>query len=351
MLEPLEEQPRDVLEQQQAFDEERRSGIFSTDVAAILGLTRYGTPLSVYKSKVGEAEPRPISLPAWIGQRLEGMVAELYTAATGNRVRADNLAHYHPAYPWFGAHLDYRVVGDARLVVEMKTRNSTRGWGDDGSSDIPPDVWCQVQTQMEVVGAREAHVATLFSNSSFRVYKVLPEPTFIAELIPTLETFWFQNVQAHVPPLPTGSDRDTELVNAMGGGNSGKLKAATPEHEQLAGQYRLARLNAAQAEFARDEVENRIKTIIGEEYDGLTGAFGTIWWKRVRDWRKTDWKVLATVYRAVANDLLGQVKLEEGDGQAFDRFATAQLTLETAEGLYTETRPGTRRIRAEFREQ
>jgi len=320
-------EPKEDAKEQ--FDEERRSAITSTDVAAILGLSKWSTPLSVFKEKVGEGNPWKPSLPAWLGNRMEEIVSELYTQASGNRVRADNRFHRHPQYPWFGCHLDRRVVGDPDLIVELKTRNSLQGWGEDGSSDVPPDIFCQVQSQLLITDAREAHVAVLFNSRAFRVYRLTPDLDFAAKLYPTLEDFWFNYVLAGVPPLPSGRDVDTDIINAIAGGTTGVMKSATPEMEELVQRLRLVRLEAAQVELAKTEAENRIKALIGDDADGLTGAFGTVSWKRTAEIHRVDWK-------AIADDLLPTLPGELAD---------------SLRSQHTVVSPGVRRFEPKFRDE
>lgn len=338
--------PDDVLDQRKTFHEERRRGIFSTDTSAILGLSRYGTPLTVYRAKLGETDVRQPSLAAWLGSHLENLVAELYTTSTGIKVRADNLAHFHKTYPWLGTHLDRRAVGDPGLIIELKTRGSTRGWGEDGSSDVPIDVWTQVQHEAFVVGAREVHVAALFSNSSFRVYTIAPDPSFERDVVPVLSAFWQDNVVAKVPPLPTGADPDTEYVRALADeGDGGEMKPCTPEMEEIVLRYKLARFNAAQAEFARDGLKNELIQIIGPDSDGLTGTFGRILYKRTRMVRKTDWKLVAESLRRAAEELLELAAPSEDD---LPKYAAVQAVVDAVEDLYTTTKPGSRRFTVDF---
>ncbi len=343
----IEPVPDDLLDQRKAFDEERRRGIFSTDVAAILGLSRYGSPMSVYRAKQGELPPREMSLPAWIGLRLETLVAELYATATGSKLRADNLAHFHPVYTFLGTHLDRRVVKDSGLIVELKTRGSARGWGEDGTADVPPDVWSQVQHEIFCTGARECHVAALFSNSSFRIYRLEPDPAYETNVVPTLVEFWNDHVLAGVPPEITGHDADTAYLRTFEGGDTGFYKLATPEMEEIIAQLRLAYYNAAAAGLAKTELQNRVKVIIGEDADGISGAFGIIHWKRSRPSLKTDWKLVATTLQQAADRLLELANPGEGD-PFVDEYALLSSVVRNAESLYTAERPGSRRFTTEF---
>ncbi len=334
----------DILDQTKSFHDERREGIFSTDVAAILGLSRWGSAMTVYRAKVGLSEPRQAGLAAWVGTRLEGLVAELYVAATGSKLRTDNLSHQHRQYGWARTHLDRRVVGDPGLLVELKTRGSKRGWGDDGSAVVPADVFCQCQWQMWVTGAHRCHVATLFSNSQFHVYDLLPDGDFIEKLIPTVESFWFNNVLAGQPPDISGSDVDSDLVKSqLSGRTTGEMKPATPEQEALVERLRLARMNTAQAKFAQSDIENKLKLIIGDA-DGLTGSFGSITWRHTKDVSKTDWERVARVYRNAVDDLLPYAEELNHD------TAALRAAVDLAESIYSVVEPGPRRFVTDLRE-
>jgi putative phage-type endonuclease len=340
----------DLDPETEAFLAEQQSAITSTDVAKILGLSSYGTPLTVYLAKTGGGQQQPTSLRMWVGLRLEGLVSELYCTATGNRVRSDNGFYRHPLHPWLGTHLDRRVVGSPRLVVELKTRGTTRGWRPDGSAEVPVDVWTQVQIQMAVIGGEAAHVACLFSNSVYRTYTVPFDRDWFEGLVPELERYWYGHVVARVPPAPTGADADSRVVKSMGGGDTGLVKSATPAQEALAERLRLARAEAAAAATREAEAENLIKTAIGADADGLTGAFGTILWKRVRDSAKTDWKAVAAVWRRVIDGLLEDAAPGDDD-EAVQRLASAKAAADAAVGQNTKTTPGVRRIDIRFREE
>jgi putative phage-type endonuclease len=342
MTEPLE-----ALDAKFQFDEERRSCITSTDVAGILGLSRWATPLSIYQSKIDPQEERAPSIAMWLGNEMEGIVSRLYTGATNNRVRADNRFYRHPVYNWLGAHLDRRVVGDPKLIVELKTRGSMTGWGDDGSDVVPPDVWCQVQTQIFVTGAREAHVATLFSSRAYRTYSILPDPNFETLIVPDLRRFWQDHVLAGVPPEPTGRDVDTAIIHALGGGSSGNLRSATPEQEEVIERLRLAKVAREAAELAEAEAKNRVEVLIGVDYDGIIGSFGTVYWRRTGEIHKTDWRLVAETYRQAVMHLLEMIDAD--DVNPAD-VPSMRAQIDMALSLYTKVEQGIRRLLPRFKE-
>ena len=351
-------EPISALDDRQRFTEERGHIIGSTDSPAILELSRWGTPLSVWQRLVGEAEERPSSLPAWLGARMENVVAELGMQATGLRFRSDNLQHIHPRYSFIGAHLDRRVVGQPNIIVELKTRSrKTADWGEDGTADIPPDIWVQVQHQMACVpSATETLVCVLFGlGHGFVVYRVPRDQAFIEQLLGKLVEFWREYVIPRMQPPATGRPTDTDILQGTPGGRSGVMKPATPEQSALVEEFRLALLNEAQATLVVEEKKNAIKQVIGTEADGLTGPFGKINWKRVSDSHIPKWKIIADAYKAAAMDMI-QLVLDLGatlpipPDLTLDRVESAQLVLDTAQDLYTETREGTRRFLPDLRD-
>lgn len=340
----------DILDERRDWLERRTKGLFSTDGPKILLLSRYGTPRTVYEDKVGTTPERPMSLPAWLGLKLEATVAELYTESTGRRVRRDARDHWAKATDFpMGAHLDFRVIGQPRRLVEAKTRAYMKGWGDEGTSQIPPDIWVQVQHQMYVTDADSCDVAVLFGHHTFRVYDIARDPAFLEGYVPRLSTFWHGHVLPKDPPPPSGKPQDTERLKLDHPDHDDTLRAATPEQEQLVAQYRQADFNVRQAEERKEELKNQLKDIIGAGA-GLTGSFGTVTWKRTKDGKEVAWQLVAQAYGNVIEDLLEMAN--PGDDPALvARYAADEAVAETAVGLYTSVKPGYRRFHASFEEE
>jgi hypothetical protein len=347
-----EDMPDDALD---AFTEEQRSAITSTDVAKILGLSRWGTALTVYASKVSPPPARKMGLPGWLGNRLEGLISELFTSASGLRVRADNGFHRSAAHPCLGTHLDRRVVGRPRSLVELKSRGSRRGWGEDGSAKVPPDVWLQVQHEMYCTGATECFVAVLFSTQDYRTYRLAPDPKYASDIVPVLVRFWDENVERRVPPPPTGAKPDTDYLSAQPGGHKGSgLKSATPGQERLVGDLRLSMVQASIAALTVEEKKNLVKAIIGEEYEGLAGSFGTITWRRSKDRVEVDWEAVASVYRKAIERLGMLIEAQSTPSDVRDQVVSelriVEASVATAVSLYTTVKPGSRPFLVSFKE-
>jgi putative phage-type endonuclease len=101
----------------QTFDPiERRKYLGASEVAAVLGLDRYKTPLDVYNEKTGFSAPFEGNKHTERGNRLEAIAAEYYTEQTGVQLRRYNGAFVSEKYPFIVGHVDRIVVGEKRLV-------------------------------------------------------------------------------------------------------------------------------------------------------------------------------------------------------------------------------------------
>jgi putative phage-type endonuclease len=190
--------------------EERRKGIGGSDAAAILGMNPYRSPLAVYMDKLGLAPEIPDNEAIRQGRDLEQYVADRFCEATSKKVRRVNRILQHPEYPWMLANIDRDVVGeDAGL--ECKTTSPYNKTPFD-QGDVPAPYYWQCQHYMAVTGAKSWYLAILVHGKAFHTFEISRNDDHILHLIHEEDAFWHYNVLAGVPPLPSGSGGDDELV-------------------------------------------------------------------------------------------------------------------------------------------
>lgn len=185
--------------------QERRTGIGGSDVAAMLGLSPWKTPLALYLEKRGEAagEQPDNEAMAW-GRRLEPVVRQAYADATGHEVRVLSDMVRHPTREFMLANLDGFVIpasGAPKRVFEAKTARTAQGWGEPGSDEIPQQYLLQVQHYLAVTGFAVADVAVLIGGSDFRVYEV-PEDVELHSMLFDAEAEFWDRVKRGDPPEP-----------------------------------------------------------------------------------------------------------------------------------------------------
>jgi putative phage-type endonuclease len=184
---------------------ERAKYLCSSDMAAVLGVTEYSTPLHVYLSKRGEAPEDTAGEAALWGTLLEDVVAREWTRRNRSVTRRIGLVR-HQERTWQACTLD-RVVaecpdGAGPCALEVKTRSAFLAgkW----KEEIPDDVLAQVVWAMTTCGYTHMHVAVLIGGQEYRQYTVKLDEELATDIVAAGEKFWTENVQAGVEPVVAG---------------------------------------------------------------------------------------------------------------------------------------------------
>ena len=198
----------DVLPDTDQWLEERRSSIGASEVAAVMRLSKWSTPLDVYKSKHGvdrEFDP----LLAFIGHQSETIIANWVHKFSGLNVELlPAFMARSVEFPFLHASFD-RVSENPFTTWQFKTAHQYTGhhW-DEG---IPTDIRVQVQAEMVVAGTRKAAVVVWIGGREFRLFWEDRDDRFIDEhMLPALSAFW-DDVQAGRAPAPSTLAENAEL--------------------------------------------------------------------------------------------------------------------------------------------
>ena len=271
---------------------ERRRGIGSSEIAAVCGISSWGSPLSVWLSKTGQAKAQDADVLHFdIGDALEPVCARWYSRQTGEALVNPSRVFSHPERPWQCAMPDRIRCSDDR-PVECKVSYAADGWGDEGSDEVPQEYVCQVQWQLDVLGADLAHVAAIIGRQ-FRIYTVRRDDDLIAALREAGERFWQDYVLTGVQPPVTSHQADRDwLQERFAKYEANRLIKAEDVHEEVAQGYALARKRLAEAEEEEALYGNMLRELIGDA-EGVTGAGWKATWKAPKAGMKTDWEAVA----------------------------------------------------------
>lgn len=195
----------------------RRSGIGSSDIAAILGISRYGNALSVYHDKTGglplESDD---SEPALWGRIDEEGIAREWARRNRSVVRRVGLVA-NIDRPWQMCTLDRRVLecpladGREKCAVEIKCRDKMKAR--QFRTGVADDVLAQTLWQADVCGYDHMHVAVRLGGNDYRqfVVRVSEHQQLIADLRATGERAWQQITDRRPPVLAADADPDVLL--------------------------------------------------------------------------------------------------------------------------------------------
>lgn len=278
---------------------DRVNYIGGTDAAAVMGLSRYKTPLGLWSEKTGAIVPKDRNgeLPIKIGNKLEDVVAELFMEETGLQVRRVREVQVHPRHPFIRAQIDRRVVG-AEEILECKTASAFKS-GEWEGDDVPSEYILQVLHQMMVTGAQRAHLACLIGGNVAFVTKVIErDEDMIRELEAKEVAFWHENVLAR--KMPGVTEHDDGVLQAL-------FPNARPDEEnplQLPesfdavierikeiGTDKTGELGKLKAEL--DSLKNEVKMAMGEHSAAIVGRWRATWKERSSGVRLDAQKLLA----------------------------------------------------------
>ena len=223
----------------------RKSGIGGSDMAAILGISPWRTPLNVWLDKTGRAADQPPTLSQEIGNYLEPLAAKKYEEETGRRVRkcnvllkgaedgdvrignVDRLCFCEDGkLPW---RKNLGVVTDRAL--EIKTTKM------DEWDEVPDYYKAQALHYMGMMPTVKVFdFPVLFiARGTMRIYTVERDDSVIRDMADAAKAFWNDYVLKDTPPPATNeSDFKTLWPRHV----EGKTAVASEEVERAVREYR-----------------------------------------------------------------------------------------------------------------
>lgn len=253
----------------------RRTFVGASEVAAVCGLSPWGSALEVWAAKV-RGEQRPMSGPARVGLLLEPVLLQDYATRHGVEVSRP-ATRRHPAAPHLGATPDGEVVGgDTTLQVKVVGHRLAHTWED----GVPQHVFLQVQVEVAVWDRPRAVVIALLG-SDLREYTVERDPEIERYAIEIGTAFWRDYVVPQI--LPAALDAgDRETVARLFPSALQPLAPApadlVPALRELADAYATESRLLKAAEEARDRTAARLQALIGER-EGWSWRGGYVTWK------------------------------------------------------------------------
>lgn len=277
----------------------RQLGITATDIAAIVGLDPYRTPLQVWLDKtvpiddeLDADDDTDVEAMEW-GHRLEPMVAAKFADKHPEFTVHDSpglVAAVDPGPSWALATPDRLLtraaVGAAlnadprsRLaVLELKTAGArqARAWEND---DTPAQYVVQVQWQLLVCGFDVGFIGALIAGQKYVERRFKRDEQLIDMLVEKGSAFLSDHVQQHMPPQ-ADPWRDSRLLSHV-------YDVTPAERVQLSAEaltaLDLRRHCKAQIEGLEHEIaeaEAIVKQELGGAEIGLDGDRVAITWKQ-----------------------------------------------------------------------
>jgi putative phage-type endonuclease len=181
----------------------RLNGIGASDAPKIMGLSNYGSALSVYMAKLEHVNDFEMNERMEMGILMEPVIIQRFEQITGIEVIPNSIEVWSEKFPFLFATPDGYIKGE-NAGLECKNIGM---YSSEWDESIPNQYMVQVQHSMLVTGFDKWYIAVLFSGNKFKHYEVDRDDQLINEhILPQLKYFWFEHVEKSIPPIPQAID-------------------------------------------------------------------------------------------------------------------------------------------------
>lgn len=257
----------------------RRQTVGASEVAALLGLSPWESPTSLWAKKTGRVvdDGKEPEWQEW-GNRIEPLICDKYAEETGREVvdHGRFAVRYSETCEHLSATLDREVIafdGRGNGCMDAKNVNAFKAseW-DDG----PPLIYqVQLQAQMEVTGYAWGSLACLIGGNTFKWADVERNEAFIAVMRRKVAEFW-KLVETDTPPPVDGSLSTAEVLRKLYPKDSGETIALPGSADVWTDELEVCDREIKLLEARRMETRNKIMAAIGDATFGVTPS-GVRW--------------------------------------------------------------------------
>jgi putative phage-type endonuclease len=299
----------------EAFLKNRMKGLGGSDMGAVLGVSKFKTPVDVFLGKMGQKQIFTNDLPLKFGTYMEAFVCNEYEARTQRSTIRHNRQLTSDKFPYLVGNVDRLVVPEGKRIaatpqgriitdrgMEAKTASAYGGadWGDEGSDEVLPEYRIQCEVYMMLTGCSMWDLAVLIGNHAFKVYEMKSDPELSLMIREAAIEFWEKYVLTKTPPPPT-CERD--VARLFPNSREGRKLQADVQMRKLFEQLKASRAALAGAEAASEAVEVAIKAAMGDAEELVDGSDVLVSWKSSAGRRSIDSKVLKAKYPEIFKEV------------------------------------------------
>lgn len=179
---------------------DRKLGIGGSDIAPIMNLSPYSTPLDVYREKMSleviyEEEGEDLKR----GKRVERYILQEYCEVNDCKLEVNLPAVIHPEYAFIRGNMDAKVVGQNVIVEAKSTKCPIAKW----EEGIPQYYRTQVAYYAMLSNAERVDVPVLFSNWQYACFTYWRDYEYEALIKKAVIDFWNNHIIPGIPPEPS----------------------------------------------------------------------------------------------------------------------------------------------------
>jgi putative phage-type endonuclease len=246
---------------------ERKKTLNGSEVAAVLGLSKWATPADIQREKLSEAINEEVSEPQRLGMILQNVIGREAAERRGLLLLEDEVAKKHE--DWLSATIDYlakdRETGEPVILECKATRDQSWAY-------IP--TWYQIQLacQCHCHGIDRAILAALHASTKLETYSFrLSECNWWPEVLEKAKNWWHEHIVLGVPV----GEPDVPVIPPV----PGKCVNFGDDEALLVAGYLGFVAQAKELTDKAETVKKQIQGLLGDAEIGLFDNQPLVTWK------------------------------------------------------------------------
>lgn len=262
--------------QQVTSQMDRQTYLGGSDVAGILGLSPWRTPLDVYLDKVEGSRPIDEAKAKIFrrGTRMEPYILDLLTEEHGIQIINRGQRYRDKNHAFIAAEIDAEAASGENIEAKSANQFAAKNWGAEFTDEIPVYYTAQAMHGMMVKPAPATIFPVLIGSDDFRVYRVERDDETIAAIRDKEVEFWDRVQRRDPPPPSTVSD-----IERMFSRDSGLAIQASDEIVAVFNALKTMKSKAKMLDSEIEDAELQIKLFLGEAAILKFGAQQLCSWK------------------------------------------------------------------------
>lgn len=269
--------------------EERKKSLGGSDVGAVLGMSEYSSPYTIWAEKTGKLPSFEGNEWTRLGNDLEDYVAKRFCEVSGLKVVNDKATWRNDKYPHLHANFDRKVVGmkagvECKLTSEFNAKKYKNG-------EFPDRFYAQCVEYLCVTEFERWFLVVLIYGKGIKIYQmtripddVVPEwcessvyvdDGEIEALAKATADFW-EYVKSKTPPAVDGTNSTTETISTIFP-NSNTETVNLFAYEDNLRQYLALGKQIKELKTIQDEMANKVKLFMNEAGKGESDGFKVSW--------------------------------------------------------------------------
>ena len=262
----------------------RRSFIGGSDAGAVMGLSTYGSPLTVYLEKKNMAHVEENDA------MLRGSIMEPYIRQLTQRafpylqIEEAPYIFCSQVNPFMGANVDgFILIDEAKLKADadfqalisgkeagvkglgiFEAKSSQSGYGF-GNNELPDSYYAQVQHYLSVDDLQWALLTVyIIDKNKIRHYIILRDVEFITRMVSEEKDFYDNFLIPGVMPAPMGLESEEDLITGMFEGSESTIVLGEAE-KMLCSDYLEISASIKMFEEKKKAISNALKVTLLEK--------------------------------------------------------------------------------------